>query len=61
LDGGLLRRWRLEADLTQRALAERLGKPYSYVWKVEAAERRINPIEFIGLVPRLRCSPCYRC
>lgn len=42
----LLRQWRADAVLTQRALAERLGKPHSYVWKVESAERRIDPIEF---------------
>ena len=43
----LLRQWRLTAGYTQRALAGALGKPYSFVWKVEAGERRIDPIEFI--------------
>lgn len=52
-----LRLWRCDAGLTQRALAERLRRPHSYVWKSEAGERRIDPIEFIawcracGLVP----------
>ena len=44
----LLRQWRTEAALTQRAMAERLRKPYSFVWKVEAGERRIDPIEFVA-------------
>jgi transcriptional regulator with XRE-family HTH domain len=55
---GLLRQWRTDADLTQRALASRLGKPHSYVHKSEIGDRRIDPLEFIawcracGLKPR---------
>lgn len=44
----LLRKWREESGLTQRRLAEKLRKPYSFVWKVEAGERRIDPIEFVA-------------
>jgi len=44
----LLRQWRIGAALTQRALGTRLKKPYSFVWKVEAGERRIDPIEFVA-------------
>lgn len=44
----LLRQWRDEAQLTQRALALKLKKPHSFVYKVEAGERRIDPIEFIA-------------
>lgn len=40
-----LREWRLGAKLSQRALAERLKKPYSYVFKSETGERRIDPME----------------
>lgn len=43
----LLRSWRTDAGLTQRAMAERLRKPHSYVHKCEAGERRIDPLEFI--------------
>jgi len=43
-----LRALRELAGLTQRALAERLKKPYSYVHKVEHGDRRIDPIEFIA-------------
>jgi len=41
-----LRHWRESANFTQRDLAERLGKPRSFVYKVETANRRIDPIEF---------------
>lgn len=37
---------REEAGLSQRALAERLGVPHSWVAKVETGERRIDLIEF---------------
>ena len=33
------------AGLTQAQVAEKLGKPQSYVSKVESGERRIDPIE----------------
>lgn len=33
------------ARLTQRALAERLGVPHSWIAKVEAGERRIDVVE----------------
>jgi transcriptional regulator with XRE-family HTH domain len=43
----LLREWRASAGLTQRDLAELLGKPRSFVSKSETAERRIDPLEFV--------------
>ena len=43
----LLKQWRLDAGLTQRGLGERLRKPASYVYKVEAGARRIDPLEFV--------------
>ena len=45
---GMLRRWRTEAGLSQRALALRLRRPHSFIWKTEAGERRIDPIEFVA-------------
>ena len=45
---GLLRRQRHAAGLTIRELGVKLGKPYSFVSKVERGERRIDPIEFIA-------------
>ena len=40
-----LREAREAAKLTQAQVAEMLGKPQSYVSKVESGERRIDPIE----------------
>lgn len=51
----LLRQWRTDAELTQRALAVRLRKPHSYVHKVEVGDRRIDPLEFIAW-----CRACRR-
>jgi transcriptional regulator with XRE-family HTH domain len=45
----LLRRERVNASLTQQDVADRLGKPQSYVAKIEGAERRIDVIEFLAL------------
>ncbi|MEM9083780.1 MAG: helix-turn-helix transcriptional regulator [Planctomycetota bacterium] len=43
----MLRALREDAELSQRALAELLDKPPSYVHKCETGERRIDPLEFI--------------
>ena len=43
----LLRRWRTDAELTQRDLAARLRKPPSYVHKCEVGDRRIDPVEMV--------------
>ena len=42
-----LRQVRLDAGLTQADLADRLGKPQSFVAKVETHERRLDVIEFV--------------
>lgn len=41
----LLRQLRQESGLTQAELAQRIGKPQSYVSKYESGERRIDVIE----------------
>lgn len=41
-----LKQARLDAGLTQKQLADKLGKPQSYVAKYELAERRLDVIEF---------------
>lgn len=40
-----LRQARLEASLTQQQVAERLGKPQSFVSKIETGERRVDIVE----------------
>ena len=40
-----LREARKAAGLSQKKVAEHLGKPQSFVSKVESGERRIDPIE----------------
>jgi len=37
---------RRKAGLTQQQVADRLGKPQSYVAKAEGSERRIDVVEF---------------
>jgi len=49
----LLTAAREKAGLTQQQLADRLGKPQSYVAKYEGGERRIDVIEFIGIARAL--------
>lgn len=41
----LLRQIRIDAGLTQVQLAEKLGKPQSYVSKAEMGERRLDFLE----------------
>ena len=53
----LLRTYRAESELTQRALALRLRKPHSYVYKVEHGERRIDPVEFVAWCKACRVDP----
>jgi len=49
-----LRLWRLEAGLTQRALAQKLKRPHSFVYKNEVGNRRIDPCELA-----LWCMACH--
>lgn len=41
-----LRDQRISVGMTQQALADALGKPQSFVAKVEGCERRLDIIEF---------------
>ncbi|MBP6855484.1 MAG: helix-turn-helix transcriptional regulator [Candidatus Pacebacteria bacterium] len=40
-----LRTARIEADLSQQAVADKLGKPQSYISKIESGERRLDVAE----------------
>ncbi len=45
------------AGLTQRQLAARLGRSDSFVWKIEAGERRVDVLEFLEIARALRVDP----
>lgn len=53
----LLRETRMTAGLTQTEVASVLGKPQSYIAKVETGERRLDVVEFIQLVSAIRGDP----
>ncbi|MGH1412833.1 MAG: helix-turn-helix domain-containing protein [Pelagimonas sp.] len=48
---------RLEAGLTQQQVADALGRPQSFVAKVEGYERRLDVIEFVKLCRILEKEP----
>lgn len=48
---------RREAGLTQAEVAARLGKPQSYISKVEQGERRLDVVEFCLLADALSIEP----
>jgi transcriptional regulator with XRE-family HTH domain len=52
-----LRDARKRAGLTQAELAERLGRPQSFVAKYEQGERRIDVAEFIEIAKALGANP----
>ncbi len=48
---------RRSARLTQAQLAERLGRPQSFVSKYETGERRLDVVEFLELAQVLGIDP----
>jgi transcriptional regulator with XRE-family HTH domain len=48
---------RQKAGLTQRDLAQRLGRAHSFVGKIESGERQLNVLEFCELADALGISP----
>jgi len=44
---------RKQSGMTQSQLAEKLGKPQSFIAKYEGGERRLDVIEFVDLVTAL--------
>jgi transcriptional regulator with XRE-family HTH domain len=54
----LLRKQRKAAGLTQTILAERLGKPPSYVAKYEGGDRRLDILELIDVAAAIGFDPC---
>jgi transcriptional regulator with XRE-family HTH domain len=53
----LLRAQRKAAGLTQTVVAERLGKPPSYVAKYEGGERRLDVLEFLDVAAAIGFDP----
>jgi transcriptional regulator with XRE-family HTH domain len=50
----LLATVRSECDVTQTELADRLGKPQSWVGKAERASRRVDVLELMAICEALR-------
>jgi transcriptional regulator with XRE-family HTH domain len=53
----LLKQARKDAGIVQQELADKLGKPQSFVAKVERGERRIDVIEFIAITRAIGRDP----
>lgn len=53
-----LRAARRAAGLTQADVAAKLGKPQSFMAKIENGERRIDVVEFVVLASVLAIDPC---
>ena len=48
---------RRKAGLTQQELADRLGKPQSFVAKYEGGERRLDVVEFAAVARAIGADP----
>jgi transcriptional regulator with XRE-family HTH domain len=48
---------RVAAGVTQIELAERLGRPQSFISKVEGGDRRLDVIEFLQIITALNVDP----
>jgi transcriptional regulator with XRE-family HTH domain len=54
----LLKAQRKAAGLTQTVVAERLGKPPSYVAKYEGGDRRLDLLEYMDVAAAIGFDPC---
>ncbi|CDZ85482.1 helix-turn-helix transcriptional regulator [Citrobacter koseri] len=52
-----LKKARKERGITQAQLAEALGKPQSFIAKVESGERRLDVVEFVHLARLVGVEP----
>lgn len=53
----ILRDLRKERGWTQEQLAEKLGRPQSFVAKIEAGERKLDVVQFIDYMRILEADP----
>ncbi len=53
----LLSEARASAQLTQVQVAERLGRPQSFVSKYESGERQLDVVEFVEVCEALAVAP----
>ncbi|MEJ0010999.1 MAG: helix-turn-helix transcriptional regulator [Alphaproteobacteria bacterium] len=53
----LLRALRRKEGLTQEQLGKRLGRPQSFIAKVEAGQRRLDVVELLIIAQALRRAP----
>ncbi|MCG8159014.1 helix-turn-helix transcriptional regulator [Brenneria goodwinii] len=52
-----LRAARIRKGISQQSLAESLGRPQSFIAKVENGERRLDIVEFVHLARLLSIDP----
>jgi transcriptional regulator with XRE-family HTH domain len=52
-----IRAFRVNAGISQRELARRLGKPPSFVNKIEMLERRLDIVEFVAIARAMGATP----
>jgi len=53
----LLQKARATAGITQQEVANALGRPQSFVAKVEGGERRLDVPEFVEFARAMNCDP----
>jgi transcriptional regulator with XRE-family HTH domain len=51
-----LRKAREDAKLTQQQLADKLGKPQSFVAKYEGGERRLDMVELVEIAKHIQLN-----
>ena len=53
----MLKKVRLEAGMTQKQIATKMGRPQSFIAKVEGLERRLDIVEFLDLCDTIGARP----
>lgn len=54
---GKMKELRVASGLTQAEVAERVGRPQSFISKSERMERRIDVVEFIAIMKAIGADP----